>query len=70
MHGSISGCIVFREVHPVSAHNKSLISDTEGVFDKKSQSFAMDVAFAADMVLKLTSTTHSLKGFAGSCGLY
>ena len=29
VHGPISGCTVFWEVHPVSAQNKSLISDTD-----------------------------------------
>ena len=29
VHGAISGCTVLGEVHPVSAQNKSLISDTE-----------------------------------------
>ena len=28
MHGAISGCTVLWEVHPTSAQNKSLISDT------------------------------------------
>ena len=28
VHGAISGCTVLGEVHPVSAQNKSLISDT------------------------------------------
>ena len=28
VHGSISGCTVLWEVHPASAQNKSLISDT------------------------------------------
>ena len=28
VHGAISGCTVLCEVHPVSAQNKSLISDT------------------------------------------
>ena len=28
VHGAISGCIVLWEVHPASAQNKSLISDT------------------------------------------
>ena len=28
VHGAISGCTVLWEVHPASAHNKSLISDT------------------------------------------
>ena len=28
VHGAISGCTVLVEVHPVSAQNKSLISDT------------------------------------------
>ena len=32
VHGPFSGCTVLREVHPVSAHNKSLISDTDKVF--------------------------------------
>ena len=30
VHGAISGCTVLGEVHPVSAQNKSLISDTAG----------------------------------------
>ena len=29
VHGAISRCTVLGEVHPVSAQNKSLISDTE-----------------------------------------
>ena len=29
VHGAISGCTVLGEMHPVSAHKKSLISDTE-----------------------------------------
>ena len=29
VHGAISGCTVLGEVHPASAHDKSLISDTE-----------------------------------------
>ena len=29
VHGAISGCTVLGEMHPVSAQNKSLISDTE-----------------------------------------
>ena len=29
VHGAISGCTVLCEVHPASAQNKSLISDTE-----------------------------------------
>ena len=29
VHGTISGCRVLGEVHPVSAQNKSLISDIE-----------------------------------------
>ena len=29
VHGSISGCTVLWEVHPASAQNKSLISDTD-----------------------------------------
>ena len=29
VHGAISGCTVLWEVHPVSAQNKSLISDTD-----------------------------------------
>ena len=32
VHGSISGCTVLGEVHPVSAQNKSLISDTESMY--------------------------------------
>ena len=28
VHGPFSGCTFLREVHPVSAQNKSLISDT------------------------------------------
>ena len=28
VHGAISGCTVLWEVHPTSAQNKSLISDT------------------------------------------
>ena len=28
VHGAISGCTVLWEVHPASAQNKSLISDT------------------------------------------
>ena len=28
VHGAISGCTVLGEVHPVSAQNKSLTSDT------------------------------------------
>ena len=28
VHGTISGCTVLGEVHPLSAQNKSLISDT------------------------------------------
>ena len=28
VHGAISGCTVLGKVHPVSAQNKSLISDT------------------------------------------
>ena len=28
MHGENSGCTVLREVHPVGAQNKTLISDT------------------------------------------
>ena len=28
VHGAISGCTVLGEVHPASAQNKSLISDT------------------------------------------
>ena len=31
VHGAISGCTVLGEVHPVSAQNKSLISDTVNV---------------------------------------
>ena len=30
-YGAIFGCTVFEKVHPVSARNKSLISDTEYV---------------------------------------
>ena len=30
VHGAISGCTVLCEVHPASAQNKSLISDTVG----------------------------------------
>ena len=33
VHGAISGCTVLWEVHPVSAQNKSLISDTGQVGD-------------------------------------
>ena len=29
VHGAISGCTVLGEVHPVSAQNKNLISDSE-----------------------------------------
>ena len=29
VHGDISGCTVLGEVHPASAQNKSLISDTD-----------------------------------------
>ena len=29
VHGAISGCTVLWEVHPASAQNKSLISDTD-----------------------------------------
>ena len=29
VHGAISGCTILWEVHPVSAQNKSLISDTD-----------------------------------------
>ena len=29
VHGAISGCTVLGEGHPMSAQNKSLISDTE-----------------------------------------
>ena len=29
VHGAMSGCTVLGEMHPVSAHNKSLISDTD-----------------------------------------
>ena len=29
VHGEISGCTVLWEVHPASAQNKSLISDTD-----------------------------------------
>ena len=29
VHGAISGCTVLWEVHPASAQNKGLISDTE-----------------------------------------
>ena len=32
VHGAISGCTVLWEVHPASAQNKSLISDTAGIF--------------------------------------
>ena len=28
VYGAMSGCTVLREVHPASAQNKSLISDT------------------------------------------
>ena len=31
VHGAISGCTVLGEVHPVSAQNKSLISDTDDI---------------------------------------
>ena len=33
VHGAISGCTVLVEVHPVSAQNKSLISDTGGLIE-------------------------------------
>ena len=29
VHGPFSGCTVYGEVHPVSAQNKSIISDTD-----------------------------------------
>ena len=35
VHGAISGCTVFLEVHPVSAQNKSLISDTATICTDK-----------------------------------
>ena len=31
VHGAISGCTLLWEVHPASAQNESLISDTEGI---------------------------------------
>ena len=31
VYGAISGCTVLWEVHPASAQNKSLISDTESL---------------------------------------
>ena len=31
VHGAISGCTLLGEVHPVSAQNKGLISDTVGL---------------------------------------
>ena len=34
VHGAISGCTVLWEVHPASAQNKSLISDTLSVSEK------------------------------------
>ena len=34
VHGTISGCTVLWEVHPTSAQNKSLISDTGGTMKK------------------------------------
>ena len=34
VHGAISGCTVLLEVHPVSAQNKSLISDTDGRYHR------------------------------------
>ena len=39
VHGAISGCTVLGEVHPVSAQNKSLISDTVliGSFSRRKQ---------------------------------
>ena len=35
VHGAISGCTVLWEVHPASAQNKSLISDTEATISRR-----------------------------------
>ena len=39
VHGAISGCTVLWEVHPASAQNKSLISDTASMFAAKISNF-------------------------------
>ena len=35
VHGENPGCTVLREVHPVGAQNKTLISDTALILDKR-----------------------------------
>ena len=40
VHGAISGCTVLCEVHPASAQNKSLISDTDYTLGKNASQFS------------------------------
>ena len=58
VHGAISGCTVLGEVHPASAHDKSLISDTKYFVWTCQQNCTIDLSIQPNV--PYISTCHQI----------